>query len=117
MSLRDFLDKHPLAILTTVATAAVSTGAGVAGYLTTQRCEIDTATLELKHSSEVELLSAQIRSIERRVGDGSAYFDVTSLVIPSQKVSSLPKQYQSLEDGRIFVSVPDDPKWTFSETN
>ncbi|MEX0955676.1 MAG: hypothetical protein WDZ83_10745 [Rhizobiaceae bacterium] len=115
MSIRDFLEAHPLSILLGVVVAAGSTTAGVVSFVDSSRYNLEKKQIEISHEREVSTLKDRLVSIERRIGDDDLnFFDVSKLVITKDKVKALDGSYNTAEGAKFYYTVPNGNLWKYS---
>jgi hypothetical protein len=111
MSLRSWVDKHPIPTALGIAVSSISTGVGVSEYFHDRSVE----RLEQENSIMTGQLKSRLAGIERRIGTGEqTYFDISRLVIPASRVGSLGPEFRNIADGSAFVDAPSDGNWRYS---
>ncbi|MBP8265425.1 MAG: hypothetical protein KAX47_02650 [Zoogloea sp.] len=118
MTLKQFVEAHPLPTLVAVAVAAASTAAGVVTFTLGSKYESDKSKIEVEYKSDLSSLKARLASIERKLGsDDKTYFDVSQLVITPDRIKSLDQSYKSGGDGLFFYTSPIGEPWKYELTS
>jgi hypothetical protein len=122
--LKDFIENHPLSVLTGLALSVGGVVAGVMNYYTDQRLsiadaqhEVKISLLEMQDQKKIADLTSRVASIELRIpGTMPEYLDVTKILIEPERVRGLDSSFKSFAEGRIYVSIPNEDGWNFVET-
>lgn len=114
MTLKQFVEAHPLPTLVAVAVATASTTAGVIGYVEGTKWETYKSSFEAECRSDISKLKDNFTRIERKLGsDDKTYFDVSQLTITPDRVKSLDQSYISGGDGLFFYTLPIGEVWKY----
>jgi hypothetical protein len=114
MTLKKFLDSHPVATLIGLGAAVVSATASVTAYFGEHRVQTDKVRLEAEYKNEISSLKTRLASIERKVGgDEKSFFDITRMIVAPDQVRALGSVYSSRANGAFFVSEPSQSAWKY----
>jgi hypothetical protein len=118
VSLKEFVDNHPIALMTSVVVAAVCVAAGVVGSLSSQQLELERshhraefAAQQQQYDEKIADFTRRLASIERRVGENPKYFDVSQVVLSRDQLQILSRGYKQIISGFLYVNVPADSSW------
>lgn len=114
MTLKQYIETHPLPTLVVVAAATATATAGIIAATAIPKHEAEKAKIEADYKSDVSGLKARLASIERKLGsDEKTYFDVSQLVVTPDRVKSLDQAYKSGGGGLFFYLQPVGEQWKY----
>ena len=113
MNIKKLIDSHPFFLIIGISLAVAGTTAAVVNYLSEKSVLIEKA----QHEFEMSKIQERLVGIERKIGDGTDFFDVSRLVISQDEIKRLGPEYRSLQEGGFFVTEPDMTGWTYSLTS
>jgi len=111
----EFLKDHPISILAGVIITTGSIVAGGTNHLANSEHKIAINKLETKYINDVSSLKSRLASIERKFGDQDlSYFDISRLIIPSNRIKTLDSKYIPVNNGEFFYTKPVGDTWDYA---
>lgn len=114
MSLKSYLESHPLFLILGVGVAVATSTAGVVEYFLDKIHQTKLARIQTEHVIQISRLQDKLASIERKISDDTSFFDVTSWFLSATRIRTLNQSFKTMDGGQFFISEPNMSNWTYA---